>query len=309
MSRIREARKTLEVEEGSFHQVQADQQADSEMRPIPVNHVGDPIDSNSPSAQRELACDARLSDCGQTTWSPDPQMILSFEGMEEVRATEEFRSLRSRLYRCRKEGRLKSILVSSAVQKEGRSFVAVNLAQVLALQAECRVLLIDADLRNPRLHAAFGTSSSPGISEFLLQEAGEFAVMQKGGPEGLFLIPAGRSVPGPTELLANGRLKLLIDEVESLFDWIIVDSSAANSVSDASLVGSFCDGVLLVVRSNSTPFDLVRKAQEKFREESVVGVVLNHIAKRSSLPTRQGPAPAREVVRDAGLARGLYAEE
>jgi capsular exopolysaccharide synthesis family protein len=209
-------------------------------------------------------------------------MTICFGARDESRGAEEFRSLRSQLCGSRNEKKLKSLLVTSALPKEGRSFVAANLAQVMALQSQCRVLLIDADLRNPRLHFVFGTSPQPGLSEYLLQEADEFSVMQRGSTQGLFLIPSGRSVEGQTELVANGRLRVLLDQLEPLFDWVIIDSPAAMPVTDASLIANSCDGVLLVVRSHSTPFDIVRKARQRFREESLVGVVLNKIEPQAS---------------------------
>jgi len=250
-----------------------------EAAPAPTVAEPVPAQSNSPvkpPADAALS-DSLLSGCRQCIWTPDPDMTIFFGGNELVRGAEEFRSLRSRLYRTRKGQQLKSILVASALPKEGRSFVAANLAQVLALQAGCRVLLIDADLRGGRLHSVFGTSAKPGLSEYLLQEAEAFAIMQRGAGKGLFLIPAGRSVQGQTELVANGRLQALIDQVEPLFDWIVIDSPAAIPVTDAGLLANYCDGVLLVVRSHSTPFDIVRKARDRFREESLVGVVLNKI--------------------------------
>ena len=221
--------------------------------------------------------DSVLSVCPRKAWTCDPAALLSFNGGPPARGTEEFRALRSKLYQLQQKAPLKSLLVASAMPKEGRSFVAANLAQVMALQPECRVLLIDGDLRNPRLHSSFGTAATPGFSEYLLHELGEFGIMQRGAGTNLFFIPSGRLVGGPTELVANGRLRSLLDQVEPLFDWIIFDSPPAVPVSDASLLANHCDGVLLVVRSDSTPFDLVRKAREKFREESLVGVVLNVI--------------------------------
>jgi capsular exopolysaccharide synthesis family protein len=181
---------------------------------------------------------------------------------------------------------VKSLLVTSAVPTEGKSFVAANLANVLALQPQCRVLLIDANLRSPQLHLVLGTSLTPGFSEYLLQEVEEFGIMQRGTAEGLFFIPAGRSVSGPTELLGGNRLRPLIERCKPLFDWIVIDSPATLPVSDACLLSNFCDGVVMVVRSHSTPFDVVCKARDKFREESIVGVVLNRI-KEASPPDRR----------------------
>jgi capsular exopolysaccharide synthesis family protein len=212
--------------------------------------------------------------------------MIFFGTRELTPSKEELRALRSRLYRLRETQRVKSLLVTSALREEGKSFIAANLAHVLALQQECRVLLIDGDMRSPRLHSMLGTSLRPGLSEYLLDEVEEFGIMQKGGAGGLFFVPSGRSVPGPTELLANGHLSFLLERVEPLFDWIIVDSPAAIPVSDASLLGSHCDGVLLVVRSGSTPFDVARKAREKFRENQLVGVVLNTMENEPFLRTQ-----------------------
>jgi len=223
-----------------------------------------------------------LSSCRRCHWAPDREMTILFGGTEP-RSAEEFRSLRSRLYSVRKERSLKSLLVVSALPGEGRTFVAANLARVLALQSGCRVLLVDGDLRKPRLHSAFGTAAQPGLSEYLLRESEEFEVMQRGRSEDLYLIPSGRKVAGQGELVANGRLESLIRRVVPAFDWIIVDSPPALSVTDASLLSNCCDGVLLVVRSHSTPFDVVKKARMKFREESLVGVVLNKIEATASV--------------------------
>jgi capsular exopolysaccharide synthesis family protein len=204
--------------------------------------------------------------------------MLFFNGQEQAYGTEEFRTLRSRLYQMREKQSLRKLLVTSALPKEGKSFVAANLAQVMVRQQGRRALLIDADLRGARLHQALGTSSTPGLSEYLLGEVDEFAVMQRGPMENLFFIPSGRTVSSPAELVANGRLKFLLNRLEPLFDWIVIDSPPAVPISDAGLLANYCDGVLMVVRSNATPFDIARKARQEFREDHVVGVVLNGIA-------------------------------
>jgi Mrp family chromosome partitioning ATPase len=93
--------------------------------------------------------------------------------------------------------------------------------------------------------------------------------------ENLFFIPSGRQINDPSELVGNGRLKLLLQRVEALFDWIIIDSPPAVPVSDAGVLAKACDGVLMVVRSNATPVDMARRAREEFADQALVGVVLN----------------------------------
>jgi capsular exopolysaccharide synthesis family protein len=218
-----------------------------------------------------------LARCPQREWSPDPLTMLFFQDDENRVGAEEFRTLRSRLYQIREKMPLKRLMVTSALPKEGKSFVAANLGQVMVRQQGRRALLIDADLRNPGMHRHLGAAPSPGLSEYLLGECDEFTALQRGPMENLFFMPAGRIVPSAAELLSNGRLKLLLQRVEPLFDWIIVDTSPVIPVSDATLVATACDGVVMVVRSNATPSDLARRAREEFPDKLLLGVVLNGI--------------------------------
>jgi capsular exopolysaccharide synthesis family protein len=235
-----------------------------------------------PSFTSPFTFDTLLARCTQGQWKPDPKTMLFFNQEDNAIGTEQFRTLRARLYQMREKVPLKKILVTSALPKEGKSFVAANLAQVLVRQHGRRVLLIDGDLRVARLHSALGTTSAPGLGDYLLGESDEFSVMQRGPMENLFFIPCGRNVMQPAELIANGRLKMLMQRVEALFDWIIVDSPPAVPVSDANQLANFCDGVLMVVRSNATPYDSAQKARQEFAGKTMVGVVLNGISRADS---------------------------
>ena len=290
MSRIHEALKKAEEQRatspgGQAEAVEAVEIAPSDLPPpmaqnppFPPSPAAPPI----PSFGGSFTFDTLLARCPPVNWSPDAKTMLFFNAEEQAYGTEEFRTLRSRLYQMREKQSLRKLLVTSALPKEGKSFVAANLSQVMVRQHGRRALLIDADLRGARLHQALGTSSTPGLAEYLLGEVDEFAVMQRGPMENLFFIPSGRSVSSPAELVANGRLKFLLNRLEPLFDWIIIDSPPAVPVSDAGLLANYCDGVLMVVRSNATPFDIARKARQEFRADHVVGVVLNGIAAGSS---------------------------
>ena len=236
----------------------------------------------APSFSSSFNFDTLLARCTQSEWKPDPKTMLFFGSEENALGTEQFRTLRSRLYQMREKMSLKKILVTSALPQEGKSFVSANLAQVLVRQHGRRVLLIDGDLRVARLHSALGTTSSPGLADYLLGESDEFSVMQRGPMDNLFFIPCGRSVTHPAELIANGRMRTLLQRVETLFDWIIVDSPPAVPVSDASQLANFCEGVLMVVRSNTTPYDTAQRARREFQGKTMVGVVLNGVTKEDS---------------------------
>jgi capsular exopolysaccharide synthesis family protein len=228
-----------------------------------------------PSFGSTLSLDALLARCIPQPWAPDESTMLFFNGDDSSRGTEEFRTLRSRLYSVREKMPLKKVLVTSALAKEGKSFTSCNLAQVLVRQHGRRVLLIDADLRGPRLHMMLGTTSSPGLADYLQGRSDEFSIMQRGPMENLFFIPSGQEISDPAELVGSGRLQLLLQRVESLFDWIIIDSPPAVPVSDASVLAKACDGVLLVVRASTTPVDMARRARQEFPDETLIGVVLN----------------------------------
>jgi protein-tyrosine kinase len=216
-----------------------------------------------------------LARCPQTEWNPDPLTMLFFQEDDGRIGAEEFRTLRSRLYQIREKMPLKRLMITSALPKEGKSFVAANLAQVMVRQHGRRALVIDADLRNPGMHRHLGAPQSPGLSEYLLGECDEISALQRGPMENLFFMPAGRVAGSAPELLSNGRLKLLLQRLEPLFDWIIIDTSPVIPVSDATLVAGSCDGILMVVRSNVTPSDLARRARAEFPDKLLLGVVLN----------------------------------
>jgi len=279
MSRIHEALKRAEQERAARMGLEpldlppADPASILQELPSPIapTEYGSTLVVDSPSVD----IDGLLANCRKVEWNPDPSIMLFMSGNDAARGTEEYRTLRSRLYHLREKANLKSLLVTSALPKEGKSFTAANLAQVLVRQHGRRVLLIDADLRRPRLHVMLGTTSAPGLSDYLLGQNDEFAIVQRGQFENLFFIPGGCAIENPAELVGNGRLKTLLDRLEPLFDWIVVDSPPAVPVSDASVLAKACDGVLLVVRSNSTPADVARRARQEFPEESLIGIVLN----------------------------------
>jgi protein-tyrosine kinase len=275
MSRIHEALKKAEQERAMSQPTREGAPAVLDLPLDPGGVYGGAAASVSPTLSS--ASGSVLARCRQTQWTPDPKTMLFFGGEEHATGMEEFRTLRSRLYQAREKQTLSKLLITSALPKEGKSFTAANLAQVIVRQHGRRALLVDADLRNPQLHKILGAEAGPGLSEYLRSENDEFSIIQRGPMENLFLIPAGVNTGNPAELLANGRLKFLLSRLESMFDWIIIDSAPVVPVADASLLANFCDGVLLVVRSNSTPMDAARQARKEFADRNVVGVVLNGI--------------------------------
>jgi len=275
MSRIHDALKRAEQERATSMGTHVESSLPPlDAPPMEMPNLQGSVASAMPLASG-LTYEALLARCPQSEWKPDAEHMLFFQDEETRSGTEEFRTLRSRLYQIREKMPLKRLLVTSPMPREGKSFVACNLTQVLVRQHGRRALLIDADLRHPGLHENFGTQSSPGLSEYLAGECDEFAIMQRGPMENLFFVPAGRVVATAPELLANGRLKLFLQRVEPLFDWVVIDSSPVIPVSDATIVAGNCDGVLLVVRSEVTSSEMAKRAREEFPDKLLLGVVLN----------------------------------
>jgi protein-tyrosine kinase len=284
MSRIHEALKKAEQERATSEGVpQISPDPDPAVLDARVNSAATSAGLSATSvvaAATAMTGDTLLDRTRRTNWTPDPKTMLFFNSEEHLYGMEEFRTLRSRLYQAREKHPLSKVLVTSPLPKEGKSFVTANLGQVLVQQQGKRVLLVDADLRNPHLHLTLGAEPGPGLSDYLRSETDEFSIIQGGPMENLFLIPAGSKNENPAELVASGRMNTLLNRLQPLFDWIIVDSPPAAAVSDAALIANYCDGVLMVVRSNATPFDIAQRARQEFGD-NLIGVVLNGI---STLP-------------------------
>ncbi len=276
MSRIHDALKKAEQERGTA--VSADATISGEVVPIAPLPVSEELDPAflplEPRVGGSRSLQTLLEDCRVGKWDPDKEKLLFVDSQNGL-GTEEFRSLRTRLYRMRQKQPLRTLLISSAIAAEGKTLVCANLAQTIVHQRGRKVLLIDADLRHPSLHRMLGAPSSPGLTDYLRGEADEFDIVQRGSNEDLFLIPSGKVASNPTELLGTGRLETLLQRISSLFEWILVDSPPVTPVSDAVMLADMTDGVILVLRSAVTPMPLAQKAQQELRNRPLLGVVLN----------------------------------
>jgi capsular exopolysaccharide synthesis family protein len=239
---------------------------------VPVPERKTPV-----AALEHLRFDELLARCAHPEWHMDPNTNVFANADLSPHGAEQFRTLRSRLYQLRSVQALRTVLVTSSVPGEGKTFVTSNLAQAIIRQPDRRALVIDADLRRPRLHMSFDAPMFPGLSDYLRGEADEAAVIQRGQGGNLCLITGGSQIANPSELLSNGRLKKLLDRLSPVFDWIFFDSPPCVPVADATILADLCDGVLLVVRAGSTPFELAQRACQELQTKNVVGVVLNAI--------------------------------
>lgn len=281
MSRIHEAMKRAEHEEGlisTLPQNSAPPQMIELTAPVSSANPDNGIRPGAESASLGPASfkfETLWSGCAKAGWALD----RSFNAFANPDASpilgEQFRILRSRLYQIRETQNIRKILVTSGNPGEGKTFVAMNLAQALARKNGARVLLIDGDLRCSKLHTALGARPTPGLSEYLAGQVEGISVLQKGLPEHLCFIPAGSHVTHPADLISNGRLKELLDQFAGAFDWIVVDSPPAVSVADANILAGLCDGVLLVVRAGLTPAATLQTLRQQLPGRKMLGVILN----------------------------------
>ncbi len=285
MSRIHEALKKAEQERsapgteiGSPLQERAmiPAPASKASSPAPANEASLPVPEVSNIATVEyLRFDDLRARCAHPQWNPDPNLNVFLNPWLSPHGAEQFRTLRSRLYQLRSSQPLRTVLITSSVPAEGKTFVTNNLAQAIVRQPDRRTLIIDADLRCPRLHVPLGAPSAPGLTDYLRGEADEVSIIQHGLEGNLCFIPGGNEVTNPSELLSNGQLRKLLDRLAPIFDWVLLDSPPCVPVADASILADMCDGVLLVVRAGSTPVEVAQRACQELNGRNLVGVVLN----------------------------------
>ena len=228
-----------------------------------------------------------LSRVPKHQWTPTYSQLPAL--LERGPAVEQFRSLRSRIHELRDISPLKSILISSGLPQEGKSFVATNLAISLARHKNSKVLLIDGDMRRYTLHQLLGCQPHPGLADYLAGKADIVEVMQRAeeapGSDkmkatilpNLTFIAGGNGGDKAADLSGNPRFGELIRTAAPHFDWIIVDSSPVLPVSDGVNLARSCDGVILVARGGVTTYPVAQKAALELKASNVLGFVLNAV--------------------------------
>ena len=194
---------------------------------------------------------------------------------------EALRQLRTNLQYADPDQRVQVVAVTSAVPGEGRSATACSLALLFA-ESGRRVLIVDAELRHPRLASFLGRENSAGLSTVLTGAASVEQVLQPWGA-GLWLLSTGQSPPNPSELLSSQRMTELVDELRGRFDIVIFDCPPLLPVTDAAVIAARSDGALLVVRSRKTKNAQVTTAVRALRAVNarIFGCVLNMVGAKS----------------------------
>ena len=200
--------------------------------------------------------------------------------------SEVFRALRTNIQYMAKSGKAQSMVVTSTVQGEGKSWVVANLAITFA-QAGKNVIIVDSDMRRPRQNSIFGVDMFPGLSNYLSGVTSRGTernitakeCIQPTDIDNLYIIPAGNIPPNPSELLASLKTKDLLDELKKIFDVIIFDGAPCLLVTDSTVLSRIVDSTILVASHKNTKIDDLKEAKNRIEVVGghVSGVVLNRV--------------------------------
>ena len=197
---------------------------------------------------------------------------------------EAYRALRTRIQFSKldqKEG-IRTLLVTSSAPREGKTTTAVNIAGTFA-QANKKTLVLDCDLRKPRLHTVFNANRFPGFSDYFFGQVSYEEIIHKSELTNLYYITAGTIPPNPSELLSSDHMEEFLEKLKMDFDLIVIDSPPIIAVTDSEIISRLVDASILVVSANNTEIDLMRKAADLLVHErkSFIGAILNNFSYKS----------------------------
>ncbi len=196
---------------------------------------------------------------------------------------EEFRRLKSLLIRDTKADFLNSIMITSSIDGEGKSTIALNLAVSLAHELDHSVLLVDADLRRPMIHERLGIKYEYGLSDYLTGDIDISKILIKTGIGNLVILPAGRAVSNPVELLSSNKMQSLMKELKQRYmdRYILIDTPPVMSFSESITIGSYVDGIVFVVKERYAQRKTIEDALNVIGGLNILGVIYNDVSEMS----------------------------
>lgn len=201
----------------------------------------------------------------------------------DASASEAYRALRTRIKFSKiDKDFLKTILITSPTSQEGKTTTTVNLAGSMAL-ANLKTVILDADLRKPRVHAVFGHKRFPGFTDYFFGQSSYEEVIRKTSIANLYYLSAGTIPPNPSEILGSNQMESFLEKLKNDFDYVIIDSPPIIPVTDAEIIAQISDGTILVVSANNTEMDLLEKSVDILNRDKskFLGVLLNNFSYRS----------------------------
>lgn len=204
-----------------------------------------------------------------------PESRLAYHTDPSGAAADRFRLLRMRLRTLWDAGKVKSIFVTSALARDGKSTVVMNLATALAEHGRRKVLVVEGDLCHSSLSPYLGIPQRAGLAECIEKGLHPLPLLRRLDPLGWYLLASGRVHGNTTELLDNQALAGIFETLRPYFDWIIIDTPPVAPLTDTLTLKQFADAGLLVVRADQTPTEAVEDAIGRLGAGSLLGIVLN----------------------------------
>lgn len=203
------------------------------------------------------------------------QLIVHQEAKSPI--AEAYRTLRTNIQFVKAGEEVKTAMLTSAGPGEGKSTTAANLAVAVA-QSGKKVVLIDCDLRKPVQHRIFGKKNK-GLTNYLVESIDPANLLMETEVDNLYLLPSGPIPPNPSELLSSGKMLELLNYCKAQFDFIVVDAPPAVAVTDACVLASKVDGVILVLAAGQVRPEMAQKAKELINRANghILGVILNRV--------------------------------
>ena len=271
-------------EEAGAEETQSTQKSEAEVKPVvEIKAVGRKIIAEEKALQEKLAAEAEIEadeletdEFNEEMLDEDSELVLRDNPKSKV--SEDFRTIRTSLYFSLNKKGSNAVLISSSTPNEGKSFIASNLAVAFA-KTKKKVLLIDCDMRLGRQHEIFGLSNKEGLSNLLAEsKSGEYRkYLQKTTVKNLSIITRGVVPPNPSELLDSSNMEELLEKVKQKFDYVILDGTPIDGLSDSLILAKKTDRLVLVSAANMTTIEDLQNSKKALEsiEVKISGVVLN----------------------------------
>jgi polysaccharide biosynthesis transport protein len=233
-----------------------------------------PLVESGSKARRLLSSGGTGKELAQVAGA-DSVILTQVEANSSI--AESYRQLRTALLLSSAGHAPRTLLFTSSQPAEGKTTTSVNTAISLA-QTGSAVLIIDADLRRPRVHKIFGLKNTAGLSNYLTGEGDLASLIQIAMPN-LYVLPVGPLPPNPAELLGSARMKQVVEALTANFDYIVIDSPPVSSFADSLILSSLVEGVIIVVKGGATPREMAQRTKAHLQSvgAKILGVVINQI--------------------------------
>ena len=201
--------------------------------------------------------------------------IISYNNPKSV-ISEQYRTIRTNIEYSNVDQNTKTILVTSSDKNEGKTTTVSNLAVSFA-NLNKKVLIVDCDLRNPSIHKMFKINNIYGLTDILAKDRAVDKCIQETELKNLYVLTAGAIPPNPAEILSSDKMKNLIEDLKNIYDYIFIDTPPIGLVTDAGVLSSFIDGVVLVVKAESVEKKFLEETKKKLDavDARILGAILN----------------------------------